>query len=109
MIFVCYFLYGFHPSHTTNDIRLSCILYELWFHFQQKIPYFPYIFTKNPFILGRIKKSGSVTIDGTKYEINNCVVTKAYDKDSTTKANNTSLYTPWVYESNGVVYTQPLN
>ena len=44
---------------------------------------------------GRVKKSGTVTIDGVKYEVSNYLVTKAYDKDDKDKNDDTSLYHPY--------------
>ena len=41
---------------------------------------------------GKVKKSGTVTIDGVKYEVDNYFVTKAYDKDDDNKTDLTDLY-----------------
>jgi len=43
---------------------------------------------------GRVKKSGTVTIDGVKYEVSNYLVTTAYDKDDKDKNDDKSLYHP---------------
>ena len=41
---------------------------------------------------GKVKKSGTVTVDGTKYVISNYFVTKAYDKDDDDKNDIPSMY-----------------
>ena len=46
---------------------------------------------------GKVKKSGSVTIDGVKYEIDDYFVTKAYDKEDDTKTDNPTFYQPVAY------------
>ncbi len=43
---------------------------------------------------GKAKKSGTITIDGVKYVLNNYVVTKAYDKEDKTATDNKNFYTP---------------
>ena len=46
---------------------------------------------------GKVKKSGTATIDGVKYEIDDYFVTKAYDKEDDNKTDNTDFYNKAVY------------